>query len=314
MINNDILSDIADWCIGDNYYTLSDILNNPYAPLKLEIRNNMVNIISVERLPNGDIEQRQLSMIKMIESICSKYTIPDTTIAYCGWDRSPDLNGAFFTHSRKRGHKSKNILSPCFTFYGYPERDPSIIKEYKTSWDDLIKYPKEPWIKRENKCVFVGTITQWNNRLDNTTISLNSNIELVLYNQPADSKNFISREDLTKYKFLLHLNGNGGAYASRLKYLLGSGGLVFYNYNSGDEINFWEEWWMKEDVFIDGKHYISAENKFICEEKINYYFNNPNLSEDISNNGYNFFKEFLNPDVIELFWVNLIKKYTSRII
>ena len=51
---------IAKWCIGDNIYSMSEILNyyNPVY-LKIQILNNVAQILNCERLSNGQIEQRQ---------------------------------------------------------------------------------------------------------------------------------------------------------------------------------------------------------------------------------------------------------------
>jgi hypothetical protein len=310
------LDEIAEWAIGDNQYNREEILNLPGYYLVVEIRSNHPSVLKCERLPNGQMEQRQFSMFRMIENLCSKHQIPDLVFGYCGHDRSPDTNGPFFTHSRIRGTRGRNILAPCFTFYGYPEKDPEIIKEYSQTWNELIDSDlrrETHWEHKEDSCVFVGTISEYNNRLDNTTLSLDFGLDLSLINQSADSSNFISRESLSKYKFLLHLNGNGGAYASRFKYLLGTEGLVIYNYNSGSQTNFWEEWWMKEDVFLDGFHFISVPDKIECVEKLKYYFENQGQAAEIASNGFSFFKEFLTPETIEKYWVSLLSSYAKKL-
>jgi hypothetical protein len=96
--------------------------------------------------------------------------------------------------------------------------------------------------------------------------------------------------------------------------LLGTGGLVFYNYNSGNETNFWEEWWMDETYLIDGYHYISCENKNEFETKLNYYYLNQSESEKIAINGFNFFKNNLNPSSVFEFWDCLLNEYSKRLI
>lgn len=310
------LEDIAEWAIGDETYSREEIMNLPPHYLIIEIRSNNPSVLRCEKLTNGNMEQRQFSIFEIVKKVCSNYKIPDLIFGYCGYDRSPDLNGPFFTHSRLRGIKTRNILAPCFTFYGYPERNPEVIKLYTDSWSELVRFRSEKkieWKDKRNTCVFVGSVSDYNNRLDNTTLALDETIDLEIINQPADSKNFITRESLSKYKFLLHLNGNGGAYASRLKYLLGTGGLIIYNYNSGNESNFWEEWWMNEDLFIDGFHFISVNNKFECEKALLKYSKNESDAEMIANNGYKFFEEFLNPEKVEEYWFYLLKAYSKKL-
>ena len=307
------VSKIVEWSLGDNTYKKEEILSLPQNYLVIEIAKNKVKVVKQQLLPNGEMEQRQFSMLKMVEIICSKYEIPDIIFGYCGNDRTPDINGPFFTHSRLRGQKTRNILAPCFTFYGYPERDPNVIKNYYESWKELLENRIE-WESKKNSCMFIGTVSEHNNRLGNTSMSFNEQLSLEIINQAADSKNFITRDFLSNYKFLLHLNGNDGAYASRFKYLLGTGSLVFYNYNSGNEINFWEEWWMHEDIFQDGVHYISAENVTACQEKIIKHFNDPKKSSKIASNGFSFFKEYLSPESVEKFWVKLLIEYSKKLI
>jgi hypothetical protein len=310
------LDEIAEWAIGGDSYTREEILSLPNYYLVVEIKSNSPSVVKCETLSNGNMEQRQFSMFRMIENLCSKYQIPDLVFGYCGHDASPNPNGPFFTHSRMKGTFGRNILAPCFTFYGYPERNPEVIKGYEQTWSELIETNtdnKIKWEDKKNSCVFVGTISEYNNRLDNTSISLEPGLSLDLINQSADSSSFISREDLSKYKFLLHLNGNAGAYASRFKYLLGTKGLVVYNYNSGNRNNFWEEWWMKDDVFKDGIHFVSVSNKMECEEKLKYYFENQNFAEEIAENGFSFFREFLDPENVEKYWVSLLNCYAKKL-
>jgi hypothetical protein len=262
------------------------------------------------------MEQRQFSMFRMIEILCSKYQIPDLVFGYCGHDRSPDINGPFFTHSRIRGTRGRNILAPCFTFYGYPERYPEIIKEYTQTWKELIesnKNNKIEWKDKEDKCFFVGTVSEHNNRSFNMDMSLDFGLDLEIINQSADWEHFMSRESLSRYKFLPHFNGNKGALSARLMYLLGTEGFVIYNYNSGGETNFWEEWWMREDIFIDGFHFVSAPNKLECEKKLKYYYENQDQASEVASNGFYFFKEFLSPENVEKYWVALLSSYAKKL-
>jgi len=269
-MNNYNIDEIAEWAIGTNTYNREEILNLPNHYLVIEIKSNQPSVIKCERLSDGRMEQRQFSMLRMLEILCSKYQIPDLILGYCGHDKSPDTNGPFFTHSRIKGTSGRNILAPCFTFYGYPERYPDIIKEYTKTWEELIEHNRK-------------------------------------------NRNFMSRESLSRYKFLPHFNGHNGAFSARLMYLLGTESFVIYNYNSGEESNFWEEWWMKDDVFIEGKHFVSVRDKGECEESLKYYFENQNIASEIATNGFKFFEEFLSPDNIEKYWVSLLNLYSKKI-
>jgi hypothetical protein len=316
-MNNYNIDEIAEWAIGPNTYNREEILNLPNHYLVIEIKSNQPSVIKCERLNDGQMEQRQFSMFRMLEILCSKYKIPDLILGYCGHDKSPDTNGPFFTHSRIRGTIGRNILAPCFTFYGYPERYPEIIKEYTKTWEELIENNRKnriPWEEKEDKCLFVGTVTSHNNRDINTDMNLDFGLDLEIINQSADWEHFMSRESLSKYKFLPHFNGHNGAFSARLMYLLGTESFVIYNYNSGGDTNFWEEWWMKDDIFVEGKHFVSARDKNECEGRLKYYFENQNLASEIATNGFKFFEEFLSPDNIEKYWVSLLNLYAKKII
>lgn len=306
------LDKITNWSLPLENYYLNEINNLPHNFLKIEINNNIPTPITFEVLPNGHMEQRQQSIFSMIKKVCEKFEIPNTSFVYCTHDRSP-FDGPFFTHAKLKNTITKNIIAPCFSLDSYPEGPNSITKYYEDTYLNLIESSNLEWDKKENSCIFVGHIGENNNRLDNTNILLNENVKLQLFNQQSTATNFINREDLSKYKYLLHLNGNGGAYASRLKYLLGTNSLVFYNYNSGDESNFWQEWWMMDDFFIDGVHFISCKDKFELQDKINFYHKNQQECQKISKNGFNFFKDNLHPDVILNYWRTLLIEYTKKL-
>lgn len=302
------LKTLAEWCLQENYYSYDEILRTPY--LTVQILNNKLHIIRAEYIENNVMEQRQYSICKMLENLCKNYSIPNVILSYCTHDKTPDLHGSFFTHARLRSVKTKNILAPCFTFYGYPERIPSVITKYEQSWNNLLENKSE-WKNKNNELIFVGSITDNNYRKINTTLQ-NSPVPFRLQNQGADSSSFVSREYLNQFKYLLHLNGNAGAYASRLKYLLGCNSLVFYNCNSGVETNFWQEWWMHENYFIDNFHYIKCSNINEFENKLKFFYDNDIEAQTIAKNGFEFFKEHLNPEKIYEFWNALLVEYKSR--
>jgi hypothetical protein len=311
-MNSSILTNIANWCLGDNKYTSDDILNNQHLKiLTIQILNNKCFINNEERLSSGKMEQRQYSICKMIEAICSKYKLPNVVFSYYTPDRTNDINGCFFTHARLKGIKTRNILAPCFTFYGYPEKTPEIITKYTNTYKSLIKN-KIQWKNKKNSIIFVGTLTDNNYRKINTQINCSSKIETLINDQGADSLNFLNREYLCNFKYLLHLNGNGGAYASRLKYLLGAGGLVLYNCNSGEETNMWEEWWMQDNIFKNDQHYILCSNLNETCDKLNWLIDNENEAKRIANNAFTFFKQVLTQHNIEKFWVSLLNEYKNR--
>lgn len=300
-----VLNEIADWCLGDESVSFDFLEKFPGTNLKIKITNNVPEILSCEILSDGEIEQRQESIFRMVLQACQQYKIEDLILIYCTTDRNYSPKG-IFSHARLAG--TNNLIAPCFTFDGYYERAENIFVDYKTSHSNLIS-SKMNWENKEKSCCFVGHVGDNNYRDYNTSIEL-SDIKMKIYNQQSTSQNFINREDLTKFKYLLHLNGNQGAYASRFKYLLGTGSLVFYNYDSGSEKNFWEEWWMMPKYFKDGIHFISSKDKFEFKNIIE------NLSDNdcktIAENGFEFFKN-LKSEIVIKFWSVLLNKYSKKI-
>jgi hypothetical protein len=301
---------IVNWAIPNKNYNMRDIDRLPKNFLQIKIHENSPSIINCEFLPNGKVEERQYSIFTQIKDVCEKYEIPDLTFVYCTHDRPP-FDGPFFTHARIRNSRTNTILAPCFTFDTYPEGPTSKMVKYTETYNKILSNNIN-WSDKTNSCVFVGHIGENNNRLDNTTIEFND-VKLELINQQASSEKFINREDLTKYKYLLHLNGNNGAYASRLKYLVGTGGLVVYNSNSGPDNNFWEEWWMNDDMFKNRKHYIHCNNKYEVIDAINHFNTNQSDGMEIAENGMKFFIEHLNYNNVLKFWSQLLTEYSKRL-
>jgi hypothetical protein len=50
-----------------------------------------------------------------------------------------------------------------------------------------------------------------------------------------------------------------------------------------------------------------------CEEKLKYYFENQNFAEEIAENGFSFFREFLDPENVEKYWVSLLNCYAKKL-
>lgn len=307
------INEIVNWAIGQDKISVKEVLSYPKNFLKIQIIDNQIKILSCEILENGNVEERQFSIIKMLKRVCNKFKIPNLTLTYCTHDKC-EYNGPIFTHARLKNQLNGNILAPCFTFDSYPEGPDSILTDFGVTYKNLISNESIEWENKKNSLIFVGHVGDNNNRLNNTNIKIKDEITLEIKNQQSTSNKFISREFLSNYKFLLHLNGNNGAYASRFKYLLGNKSLVFYNFNSGNNTNFWEEWWMYDKFFIPGEHYVDCSDKHQLEEKINYYFENQNKAKQIAENGYNFFKNYLNTEFVDEFWKILLTEYSKKLI
>ena len=313
MLTNYEIQKIVKFCVNLDSYSMMDISSAPFNYLVIQIFDNKCRVINYEKLQNGKMEQRQYSIVKMLRRVLSKYTVPNSIFAWCHHDRTgrPDLG--IFTHARLKG--SRNLLAPDHTFYGYPNRNGEILNTYTSTHSSLVKTNIE-WSQKRDESVFIGNMSNPTNyRQINTDIVksiLRKEVSANFIDQCSGDSSFISRESLSESKYLLHLNGHGGAYTSRLKYLLGAGSLVIYNVNSGPEQNFWQEWWMQEEFLIPGKHYLKVENAEDTANAINNFHENQQNANIISQNGKKFFCDYLSPECIDLVWSEILKEYSSK--
>ena len=265
------------------------------------------------------IEERHFGIINQLKDCLKKYKIDNTIFAYNTMDQYNNLKDYIFTHSLVDNNKSNHILAPCFTFDSYAEQTSNNFIKYDSTYGSLLTssehYIKSltNWNEKKNNLVFVGSLTDNNYRIHNTNFSSNCIVTPIVKNLSADSgNNFISREELIKYKYLLHLNGNGGAYSSRLKYLLLTNSLVFYITDYKNTILLHREFWMCGDDFDD--LIIFCDNIRDCENKINYYHTHGDITYELCKNINIFCKKRLSKNSILLYWKILLNNYTSRFI
>lgn len=325
-----------EW-IMDNYIYIMD--NEEYwnkivkkiLPKSIDI-NNVLNITKVPQtlfvqiynneiyLLNPLVEERHTFIINQLKDCLKKYKIDNTIFAYSTVDKYHDSNDYIFTHSLVDNNISNHILAPCFTFDSYPEKKETNFVKYETTYSSLLANSEyfinclTNWKQKNNNLVFVGSLTDNNYRIHNTNFSSNCIVTPIVKNLSAASENFfISREELIKYKYLLHLNGNEGAYASRLKYLLLTNSLIFYITEYENDVNIiHREFWMCGDDF--DVLIIFCKNVKDCENKIKYYHKNQDITYKLCKNLNLFCKKRLSKDSILLYWSILLNNYTTRII
>ena len=262
-------------------------------------------------------EERHLMIVNQIKDCLKKYKINNTIFAYNTMDMYPRLDDFVFTHSIIDSIETNNILAPCFTFDSYPERKSDNFVKYEDTYENITReggvYMESPekWNRKENNIVFVGSLTENNYRKNNTNFSKKCIVSPIIKNLSADSGDkFVNREDLVRYKYLLHLNGNSGAYSSRLKYLLLTDSLVFYitKYYSQNLLH--REFWMYGDDFND--LVIFCDDMEDCEKKISYYHENKEISYSLCKNARDFCSRRLNKNSVLLYWKVLLNSYTDR--
>lgn len=271
-------------------------------------------------------EERHHQILRQLKSVLDKYLIPNTLFAYSTRDEYPHKGDFIFTHAIRKGEITNNILAPCFTFESYPEKEPTNFITYTQTYNELVAlgesafYNKTKWInKKMPTLAFVGSIHPYNYRDVNTKFSGDINVDIRNLDAASGAK-FISRADLSNYRYLLHLNGNNGAYASRLKYLMLAGSLVIYNTNFKERDNYQIEYWMNHPIFLaedkeqHNKCIIQCKTTMECENYIkNDLANSSDASYRTSLNGFNYVKEILKPENVLLYWKILLEQYSANI-
>lgn len=309
MLNSNELKSISQFCVNETSYSYRDVTDTPSNFLTLQIHDNTCRVLKYEKIPDGRMEQRQFSLLKLIESVLKEYRVPNSIFTWCHHDRTNLPHQAIFTHARLAG--SRNVIAPDHTFWGYPNTDPNILNSYAGTHKSLVD-TNVSWSNKRDECVFIGSINPENHRAINTSMNLRDGVRLVVVDQGSGNSKFVSRESLSDSKYLLHLNGHRGAYTSRLKYLLGAGSLVLYNTNSGQEQNFWQEWWMDENLFVPGVHYERANSANEIQDLIEKLHQQPEKCSVVAENGKRLFTEKLCPSSVRAAWAAILNEYAAR--
>lgn len=312
---NRILDEIANANFVGKNIDINSVLNAPshHDTLFIQIYDNQLYT------RNPVCEERHHQVMRQLKSVLSKYIVPNTVFAYSTRDEYPNKGDFIFTHAIRKGENTNNILAPCFTFDSYPEKEPTNFIPYATTYSELVSLgfisceDKQKWLNSKKPTLaFVGSIQPYNYRDVNTNFS--SDISVDIRNLDAASGlRFISRSDLSNYRYLLHLNGNNGAYSSRLKYLMLVGSLIIYNTNFKGCFDYQIEYWMNHHLFE--KCIVECKTINECEKYIkNDLANMPDSSYHVALSGFNYATEIIKPENVLLYWKILLEHYNTKII
>lgn len=310
---NNVLTQIAAAVVPGSI-PISEVFQIPYyhATMKIQIWNNE---IYTER---PITEERHMQILKQLANTLALHSLPNTVFAYCTQDECPDLNRFLFTHAVLTTHYTRNIAAPCFTFYDWNIEGVTDILRYEDTKQSLynvsIGYMTnlEEWNKKEDELTFIGALTEENYRIQNTQFGeLRGVKNNVINNLNPSLQTYIKREELAKYKYLLHLNGHKGAYSSRLKYLLMVGSLSFYITGYKDFDAKWYEYWMLCPEIINNVVITKTPEK--CKQAIEYYNENREEAYEKANRAYIATHELLKKDNVLLYWKLLLETYNSRL-
>lgn len=149
--------------------------------------------------------------------------------------------------------------------------------------------------KKEGKDILDAGITNESCRLRITDDKNLDWIKLRKWNIPISQ--FLSREEQSKFKYILHIDGNIAAF--RLSEDLASGSVVLKV--SGDN----EVWFSK--LLVENVHYISINRDLSnLEEKIQWCKDNDTQCQEIAKNAYNLVKNTITQKRILQYWKYII--------
>jgi len=113
---------------------------------------------------------------------------------------------------------------------------------------------------------------------------------------------YMAVTELSRYRYLLHLPGNG--YSSRLKYLVYSGSLVFR-----DRTDHWVEWWSQG--LVANEHYVLVMNAADAAKQTRWALRSPDDVERIRRNAAAYLADLPAPDT---FLCHLVRRYAERVL
>jgi hypothetical protein len=302
--------------------------HNNIAGIHIKIINNTLQIVR----ENQGFETRNQSVIKLLNEVLQRYSIPDLEVFFITNDfisSVPLFNKLpFFVMAKKQNHN--NILYPDFTYNEWLEAKTFGLEKEKNRI--LIIANKIKFKKRNSKIFFRGAKTHYMREYIHTK-SINNNDSNTFDIITLDSLNtnkFVYLKDHSYHKYLIHIPGR--SYSSRLKYLFFTKSLVYIiiKLKQYEWIEFWYH------ILEPNKHFImiSDNNKYDKDSKImktngkyndthnhmaynqikesvEFYNNNEAQAEIIAQNGHNLVANVLTIDNIYRYYAVLLIKYSA---
>jgi len=324
-----ILGKIAEKCVPEKI-PMKKVIDTKvhYSSLLIQILNNKI----YTHIPIT--EGRHINIINQLKDVLKYHKLPNVLFIYSTLDQYsyPDWNDYIFTHAKPIHVPCNFILAPCYSF----DTVNNDIKIYDAEKDKIynqsLQYMKsyEDWLKKEDVIFFTGGL--YEDRKLNAKLPEIEGIKTFIQ-APNDKSNFIELSDHSNFKYLLNLNGCGGGWSTRLKFLLMCGSLVFYNVKYHlvethinnidwlvipneviDNIPIYYlynvEYWMYYKEIHDC--IIVSFNVDECSKQIEYYKNNQQEGYVKAKKGFDIIHELLEKNNVLLYWKILLETYHSR--
>lgn len=333
----DTLKEIAEKCVPEKL-SIKEILNIPliHASVMIQIHNN--KIYSYKKTN----EERNIQILRQLHETAKHHNLPNVIFVFNTMDQYsyPWCSHPIFTHAKLMSYPNcRHILAPCFSFdYLYKHKEKIY---HEDSMLDILNKSQsymtniETWLKKEEKVSFIGGL--YLDRKINTNFPTIKGVDAHIEDKSMWDEKYTNMSELSKYKYLLNLNGCGGGWSVRLKYLFMCGSLVFYitNYNAKEK-NLNKLLFNKNmDRFIVGQRddysiynlynieywmlHSSIQNNIIlatdvndCAKKIEYYNEHQEEAFEKAKRAREYTSEILSKKNVMLYWKILLETYSSR--
>jgi hypothetical protein len=333
-----ILKEIAEKCVPQKIL-LEEVLKIPlfHASVAIQIHNNKI----YTSLPLT--EERNIQIVRQLVETTKYHQLPNVIFIYNTMDQYsyPSASHPIFTHSKISCSKDcRHILAPCASFDYLNKKNSKMYHEEQRldiiSKAESFMVTKDVWSKKENKVTFVGNL--YKDRIINTRFPYIDGVEPNIICVRQDQTYYTDMSELPKYKYLLNLNGCGGGWSVRLKYLFMCGSLVFYiiNYNAVERhinsllhlkymnpyiarrnngypiYNLYNiEYWMCHSDIENS--IILATDVHDCARKLEYYASHEDEAFEKARRAYEYTKNVLTKENVMLYWKILLDTYRSRL-
>ncbi len=300
----------------NTFNILLDKYKGNYEYKFFQIKDNNLYLITPQIYQN----ETRLEAVKChYLNLLKKYKLPDMEFMYFDGDVLNTDEPIMVSTSCE--YSKKQLLSPDWMFqfspnsnlFDYKKDTESILHEAKNNGIDFVK-----WKNKNNKVFYRGSA---NNNYRSKYTNLDETIFDIKHVQsfvapighpnydPHQTKNACTREFKTKFKYLLQLNGHeDSAYSNSFRFNLACCSLIFYATQ-----NPCKEWWIHEDIFKNGKHFIHVSTPHELKQAYEYFENNQENAFEIASNGYSFFKTYLNSESVEYFYYKLLLEYSKKL-
>lgn len=287
------------------------------ASIKLyQIKNNQLFLTYNDPFP--EYETRIAGSNSHLLGILKNYQMPDMEFIYCDQD-SLNTNMPIFVPGCSA--ERQQLLCPDFMFKINPEchlndHDSDIKKVFDHA--EMLG-DRDSWMQRENKIVYRGSLNNTYRgsygRLDGWKDICDFK-HIVCHSAPRGMPNYtigltphaMTREEKTKYKYQLHLNGHeDSAISGAFRYALACKSLVFYGTSSP-----YQEWWQHNLIFRENEHYVRANSPHHLTEILEYFVHHQDHAFKIACESFEFAKEYFTGEATELYYASLLQEYAKR--